>query len=123
MCVSLCFTVFKTSSRIARYFVFVLIQYRNWALSKLVLDRTAPENEKEFGEDEFLRAYCYTLQNATWFNNSIMVIILLNAIVMSISWPGMSKDLEQYLDNLNMGFTCIFVAEMIIKHIGLGFQI
>lgn len=46
---------------------------------------------------------------------------MLNTVVLSLYYYGMSSDFEKALEDINLTFTIIFVIEMGIKLIGMGF--
>jgi hypothetical protein len=54
------------------------------------------------------------------FEVAILICIVLNTIQMAIIFEGASADYEAALENINLGFTLIFMMEAIFKIIGLG---
>ena len=50
----------------------------------------------------------------------IMVCIMLNTMTLAMKWPGMTHELEEILEKINLGFTAIFIVEAVLKLIGLG---
>ncbi|XP_031570121.1 sodium channel protein 60E-like [Actinia tenebrosa] len=55
------------------------------------------------------------------FDGIVTALILLNTVVLSMYYHGMSPDLELVLDILNAIFTGIFLLEMMIKILVVGF--
>jgi len=51
----------------------------------------------------------------SWFDYFILACIILNTILMSISWYGSPGSLESSLEYVNYVFTAIFTIEAIIK--------
>jgi len=62
----------------------------------------------------------YNLVMAKWFDYFIMSCIVLNVLIMSMSFYGMSKEYTFMLFVFNMMFTWIFILEMVLKLFGLG---
>ncbi len=56
------------------------------------------------------------------FDNFILCTILVNAVSMSILWPSMSDELSNAMEWINFVCTLIFMLEMLLKHIGLGYK-
>ena len=56
------------------------------------------------------------------FNGFIILIIFANTVTLSLEHDGMSDDLKDTLEKLNLTFTIIFILEMVLKLIGLGFK-
>jgi len=57
----------------------------------------------------------------SWFNNTILISVLLNTIVLAT--VGLIKEgssLSGVMSDLNFAFTVIFTVEMVLKLIGLG---
>lgn len=48
------------------------------------------------------------------------LIVLLNTVVLSMYYYGMSKEYEDWLDTLNFSFTITFAVELGIKLSGIG---
>lgn len=59
---------------------------------------------------------------STKFDVFIVLCILLNIISMALSYDGQSKYYESILTSINYFFSSVFLMEMILKHIGLGFK-
>merc|ERR1719247_2971244 len=57
-----------------------------------------------------------------FFNNMIMIFIVLNTIVMASEHHGQPDWLMTSQEFLNYIFTAVFLLEMILKLVGLGFQ-
>ena len=54
------------------------------------------------------------------FEIAIIVCIVLNTIVLAMTWYGMDQNIIDVLEILNYIFTVIYTIEMIIKLIGFG---
>jgi len=58
-------------------------------------------------------------ENFGWF---VLIVIMANTVVLAIEWPGMSKQLEDDLERINLGFSIFFIVEMVVKLLGLGWE-
>jgi len=48
------------------------------------------------------------------------LIVLLNTVVLSLYYYGMSEEFKEWLDTLNFSFTIVFSIELGTKLFGLG---
>ena len=64
----------------------------------------------------YLREFC----DSSFLDNFIMVIIILNMITMAIGFENSPPAYEELLTILNYIFTGIFIAECLLKLVGLG---
>ena len=71
-------------------------------------------------EPEGNRLPFYRLVNMKSFEYTITFFILLNTVVMSIKYYGMSQDLVNFSEKSNLVFAFVFNCEMFLKMIGLG---
>jgi hypothetical protein len=62
------------------------------------------------------------LATSVTFNFIIFCLILLNAVTLAVYTYDQSEEKESFINQCNVFFTWIFVAEMIVKLIGLGFK-
>ena len=67
-----------------------------------------------------IRLFMYSLAKNKKFHNSIMCVILINMIVMAMSYDGASATYLATLDYVNIACTAVFVIEAAIKITGLG---
>jgi hypothetical protein len=56
------------------------------------------------------------------FNNAIFIVIFLNTVVLAITWYDEPKQVTLTVMILNYIFSFIFLAETIMKLVGLGFK-
>lgn len=61
------------------------------------------------------------MQNSK-FDYTILIVILLNIIVMALSFEGMTVQYEKNLGYVNLIFTIVFILEAVLKILGLGFD-
>lgn len=71
-----------------------------------------PENQ--------LRAIIFDLVVHWVFEVSIMVCIILNILTMALSYEGSSKEYQSVLEDINLGFTIIFILEAVLKIIAFN---
>jgi hypothetical protein len=55
-----------------------------------------------------------------WFNNVLMIAVLINTVIMSLASYGITKEFEAKLDAGNLFFTWFFICEMTIKLTAIG---
>lgn len=70
--------------------------------------------------DHGVQLFFYNIVSSSYLENFIMMIIVSNMITMAINYEGMSDDLKNILDNINLIFTVIFIIECIMKLIANG---
>jgi hypothetical protein len=51
-----------------------------------------------------------------------MFCIVCNILTMAMTYEGSNNDYNKVLDNLNLGFTSVFIAETSFKIISYGFS-
>lgn len=56
------------------------------------------------------------------FDNSMTFCVLLNTIVLGLDHYGISVEMAAFNDEANTWFTYIFITEMIIKLVAIGFH-
>jgi hypothetical protein len=82
---------------------------------------TEPEfNVIKLDEKHPIVRRAYSLVSTSYFENGILVVIILNVFVMAMSYEGARPLYQEILDKLNLTFTVIFIAEAILKLIGQG---
>ena len=57
---------------------------------------------------------------STYFEYFITTTILLNTVLLTLKWPTMSTKTLSVIDTINYVCTSIFIAEALIKLLGLG---
>ena len=50
-----------------------------------------------------------------YFDRAILITIVLNTLCLTIDWVNIDENLKHALDYLNIGFSCIFAIESILK--------
>eukprot|EP00736_Rhodelphis_marinus_P000855 Rmarinus@m.15440 len=69
-----------------------------------------------------IRAFCYSLQNHRLFEPCVLVIIMLNMVVMAMYYETQSYALEQVQMWANVIFTALYLIEITIRCLGVGFR-
>lgn len=64
----------------------------------------------------------YNFINSKVFTTCMMAFILINTIIMSTEYYGMTSFHEKFILYSNITFTCIFIIEMILKILAQGFK-
>ena len=70
-----------------------------------------------------LNRLCYPVKRlvtSVYFNLFMTICVVLNTIALTIYHYGMNSGLSQALDEVNLAFTVLFAAEMVLKQVGLG---
>ena len=93
------------------------LAFEIWILAKPIYDE-----HREKVEKNIVLKWIHWIATAQWFEKIIILIILINTIILAIWWPGMPEDLITVEKIANIIFTVIFVLELIIKLIGLGWK-
>ncbi len=57
---------------------------------------------------------------ADWFNNLLMIAVLINTAIMSLASYGITAEFSAKLDAGNLFFTWFFIIEMTIKLTAIG---
>jgi hypothetical protein len=70
-----------------------------------------------------LRSKLYKLISHSYFETFIMVCIVLNVAQMAFSYDGASALYDSILENINLGFTTVFICECVLKIIALSFRV
>jgi hypothetical protein len=65
----------------------------------------------------------YFIVISKWFNYLMTLFVVLNTCVLAMDHYGISKEMDEVLTNLNLGFTLIFCVELGMKLIGLGVEL
>eukprot|EP01135_Chromosphaera_perkinsii_P008377 Nk52_evm2s1315 gene=Nk52_evmTU2s1315 len=69
-----------------------------------------------------LRKQCKCIIATSWFNNTVMVFILLNTLSLAADHPFQPEWLTSLQEISNYIFLSVFALEMVIKLLGLGFK-
>jgi hypothetical protein len=67
-----------------------------------------------------LRLLCFKLMRSQPFDLFIMLCIVLNILTMAILYEGSTDAYNNTLETINLGFTSVFIFELIIKLISTG---
>eukprot|EP00198_Chlamydomonas_reinhardtii_P003576 XP_001692912.1 voltage-gated Ca2+ channel, alpha subunit [Chlamydomonas reinhardtii] len=67
------------------------------------------------------RRRCLKVVSSAWFNNGMTALIIVNTAALGMEHYGMSKQWLAVIDLINMVLTYIFIAELVLKHVAMGF--
>jgi len=60
------------------------------------------------------------ITESSWFDNCIMIVIIMNLIILAIEFEGSSDNYSNFLKIFNYIFTAIFILESILKLLANG---
>lgn len=81
--------------------------------------RAKPEPALGMESSNCLRDFALKLSQNRYFENGIILSIILNTIVMSLIWFGQSEEFLKATEVLNYIFMVIFTLEALIKIVAL----
>ena len=85
------------------------------AVAKLVLRDDSQVFKATFAYQGNETEGLYGLVHAAWVDNLVMGCIIMNIVLMAISFHDMSDGYSQHLDLINVVFTFIFAGEAVLK--------
>lgn len=92
----------------------------NWIdLQKLIVSSKPQADVVEIPENP-IRRFLYLLCRNFWFEMFILVCIVCNVLQMALAYDESPDVYNQILENINLGFTIVFILEALIKIIGLS---
>jgi hypothetical protein len=68
------------------------------------------------------RFYFHKFASSKFFDNFILAIIILNMILMSMTFDDIDDTVDNIFDNINLTFSSIFICECIIKLTAFGLK-
>lgn len=70
--------------------LFVTDNQRSWTKTQLIMRRLKPTRRRQSPADP-VGAWCFRLVHRTWFDPTVMVLIVLNTVVMAMEYFGQSS--------------------------------
>ncbi|KAG2453381.1 hypothetical protein HYH02_001605 [Chlamydomonas schloesseri] len=67
------------------------------------------------------RKRCLKVVSSAWFNNGMTVLIIINTAALGMEHYGISKPWLAAVDIINLVLTYVFIAELVLKHVAMGF--
>ena len=67
-----------------------------------------------------IKYYLREIVDSNYFEKIIIVLIILNMIVMAITYEGCSEQLSNFLKSINYLFSIIFLIECVLKLFAYG---
>ena len=92
----------------------------NYAVSQINSVRVWPKGL--FGYVKKFRVFLKMIIKADWFNNLLMIAVLINTVIMALASYGITADFQSKLDSANLFFTWFFICEMTIKMTAIGIR-
>ena len=70
-----------------------------------------------------IRRFCFALANSSKFDNFLIICIIASSSLLAVETPltDPKSDLNSAMNYLDLIFTCIFLCEIVIKVITMGF--
>lgn len=98
---------------------FLTPEQQNWVIMQRLLIAIKPDVSNVEPKNKLMRRV-FRIINHTKFELFIMLIIVLNILLMALSYEGSSDNYNLVLKYINWTFSGIFLGEMILKIIGYG---
>jgi sodium leak channel non-selective protein len=95
------------------------VDQRRWEDLSRRLRIVQPLHQPPRPENEGLQARCYDISQHTTFKRTIAFCVLANSFLLSLKWEG---DEAKYLAFGHCAVSVIFILEVIIKLVGMGFK-
>ena len=92
---------------------------KKWVKNRLDIIYASPIIKMQVPDNEWKQPFFYIAENK-FVQNFIFFCIVINTIILSLSWYGQSESMINSIDNINILFTVIFSLEFVIKIIGYG---
>eukprot|EP00903_Cladosiphon_okamuranus_P009702 g9229.t2 len=109
---------FKKMSARAEGSLFMTENQRTWTKTQLLMRRVKPAQLQQAPTDP-VGAWCFRLVRRTWFDPTVMVLIVLNTVVMAMEYFGQSSTYTSVLEGLNYTFFALFALEALVKMLAL----
>lgn len=93
---------------------------KEWIDLRLLVLRSSPQRKLKAPERSKFRTFFFKIQDNHYFENFIMIIIVLNTLVLFLKWYEQPKEVDQVAEILNYIFTAIFFTEAIIRIIAIS---
>eukprot|EP00347_Sterkiella_histriomuscorum_P005312 403357086 len=97
-------------------------QQKQWLEQKKLCIQVQPKITNNLTHENKIREFIRKVVIHKCFEITILIIIILNTIVLMITWFGQVNESIQILENVNYLFAAIFTLEAILKLIGLGLK-
>jgi hypothetical protein len=94
----------------------------SWILMQRLIQKAKPGFDIPMPPKSKFRLKFFEMVTSNAFESFVLVAIFLNIIAMSIIYDGMSDLYSQIIDSFNLFFNCLFIVEMILKLIALGWR-
>ena len=94
-------------------------EQKRWVKDRIMILQTQPMYKMQVPINEFRQPFYY-LALSKHVAHFFTFCIVLNTIVLVLSWYGQSQHMQNVLNYINYGFAGVFTVEFIIKYVGFG---
>lgn len=108
----------KSENRLQKFFT---PKQQKWIIMQKLILTAKPDLSRVEPHKPWMKKF-FRIINHLYFDIFIIAAILLNILTMAMDYDDASDNYENALQYINWFFSCIFVVEMILKHLGLGFR-
>jgi hypothetical protein len=103
-------------------FSMVTDEQMRWIMIQDLLETANPKFDVMIRPKGKIKVFIFRVVQSKVFEVVIMICIIFNIATMAMVYDGMSDEYSDALDNVNLGFTVVFIMEMILKLIAYEFQ-
>jgi len=100
---------------------FLTPNQQQWVIMQRLITTQKADLSNVEPEAEWMKKI-FRIINHGYFEGGIMVVILLNILSMCLTYDGCSDGWTNMLQYINYVFSAVFFAELVLKHLGLGFR-
>ncbi len=115
------FTEEQLKEKKSRFYMVTDDQMR-WMMIQDLVVKASPNFDVMLRPKGKVRMFFFKLIHSKAFEVVIMTFIILNIASMGFIFENMSDEYSRMLNNINLGFTVVFVIEFILKIVALDFQ-
>ena len=115
------FTEEQLKEKKSRFYMVTDDQMR-WMMIQDLVVKANPSFDVMLRPKGKVRVFFFRLIHSKAFEIAIMTFIILNIASMGFIYETMSDEYSRMLNNINLGFTGVFIVEFVLKIIALDFQ-
>ncbi|TNV87903.1 hypothetical protein FGO68_gene16047 [Halteria grandinella] len=95
---------------------------KEWIEAKVMILKAKPMRRFRPPSNVF-RQWMFRVHQHRWYENAILVCIVLNTVVLALKWYGQPNEVYVMTEALNYLFTAVFILEAVIKISAFGFYV
>lgn len=103
-------------------FSMVTDEQMRWIMIQDLLETANPKFDVMIRPKGKVKIFIFRVVQSKLFEFAIMICIIFNIVTMAMVYDGMSDQYSDALDNINLGFTVVFVVELVLKLIAYELQ-